>query len=356
MTPRPAPPSRGALAACIAACVLAGGCLSAARMKADVRSGAVRGAIVEGVPFVRQRRNTCGPAALASVMLHSGAETSEDRISAALGTIEKGGAVTFDLALHPRDEGLIAIQRYEVADEELRAAVRSGVPPVIMLGGLLSIIGRYHYAVITGYDETRRAWLLHYGVKPDVVMGFERLRKLRGHADGWALYVSNPDDRPAGLPPELHLEMGLAAEKLGRPEAARFHYSHATWTPEAPQAMMNMSNVALGGESYARAEEFLRKALDLKPDFPAAKNNLAWALLKQKKALDEAEHLAREAARDEKTRPFALDTLADILEAAGKPEEAARVRGKIEKLKAAPRTGAPASRDERPLEAPAPPR
>jgi len=346
----------------LAAPFLFPGCLSAARLKADVRSGAVRGALVEGVPFVRQRRNTCGPAALASAMLQAGVETSEDKISAALGTLEKGGAVTFDLALHPRDAGLISMQRYNVTAEELRSAVRAGVPPVIMLGGILSIIGRYHYAVVIGYDDSRRAWLLHYGVKPDVVMGYERLRKLRKHADGWALYVLNPDDRPRGLPPELHLEMGIAAEKLERPEAARFHYSHATWTPEASQALMNMGNVALAGGNYARAEELLRKALDLEPDFPAAKNNLAWTILKSGGDLAEAEYFAREAARDARARPDALDTLADILTKAGKADEAAQVRGEIEKLeklkklKKQKRKPRPSGAAARPLEAPAAPR
>ena len=325
----------------VGACLVAGGCLPAARIREDIRSGAVRGALVENVPFVRQRRDTCGPAALASVMLRAGVETSEEAISEALRTRENRGTVTFDLALHARAKGLIAVQRYEAGAEEMRAAVRAGVPPLVMLGGLLSIIGRYHYAVITGYDETRRLWIMHYGVRPDVVMGFERLERLRRNADGWTLYVLHPDERTGGMSPGLHLEIGLAAEKLGQADSARHHYSHAAWNPESPQAMLNLGNLAMSTEDLERAERMLRRSLELRPDFPAAKNNLAWVLLKCGEDLAEAERLAREAAGDERVRPYALDTLVSVLEAAGRPAEADRARAELAKLKEAKPCPAP---------------
>ncbi len=326
--------------AAVLGCILSAGCLSADQLMSDIRTGEVKGALVEGVPFVRQRRNTCGPAALASAMCHSDVKTTEEEIDKALGSSAKGGAVTFDLALHARSKGLIAVQSYEATEADLKAAVRGGVPPVVMLGGLLSLIGRYHYAVITGYDETRRIWLLHYGVKADVMIRFDRLASLRRNADGWTLLVAGLSARPEGLPAQTHLEMGLAAEKLGSGPAAKHHYARAAWSPTSPQAMLNLGNLALAAGELDRAEGLLRKAVQLDPDFADAMNNLAWAILKRGGDLAEAERLARSAARDVRVRPYALDTLASVLASAGRKDEAAKIRAELARLKPA-KPGAP---------------
>ena len=97
----------------------------------------------------------------------------------------------------------------------------------------------------------------------------------------------------------------------------------------AAQALLNLGNIELAAGNLPQAEAVLRRALAREPDFRDAQNNLAWVLYKCGGDLDEAERLARSAAAEQRLRPYALDTLAAILESRGKTAQAADIRRQI---------------------------
>ena len=98
-------------------------------------------------------------------------------------------------------------------------------------------------------------------------------------------------------------------------------------SPEDSAALMSLGwTLGIQG-SYRDAEKAFRKALDIEPANAVAANNIAWTLIHQRRNLDEAEGLARQAthsAPDNSSYPCALyfNNLATILAANGKWTEA----------------------------------
>lgn len=288
-------------------------CTSATDVRRDLRAGVSKGAQIEGVPFVKQRPDTCGAAALASVLRHMGVAAAEPALAKALRTRQAKGAITYELAIEARQQGALAAQRYDVTDDALRAAIDAGLAPIVLRGGIAhEVLGVYHYTVLTAYDLTRRVWIAHDGDAADVLIDFDDLAADRWRADRWALFIASPTARPAALPADVHLELGVQAEKLTHADAAAHHYAQAAWTPASAQALLNLSNIALAQQDLARAEQLLRAALQVKPDAAATQNNLAWVMLQLGRDLGAAEALARQALADPDVRPHAEDTLRQI--------------------------------------------
>lgn len=297
----------------VALLALSAACTSAPQVRADLRSGAVKGAQVEGVPFIRQRDDTCGAAALAAVLQHLGIAADEPSLATALRTRQAHGAITYELVIEAREKGALAAQRYDTTTGQLRAAIDAGLTPIVLRGNLAhALLGVYHYTVLTAYDLNRRVWIAHDGAEADVLIDFETLAEDHLRADRWTLFVAGPDARPEGLGAAIHLEMGVQAEQSGAPQAAAHHYAQAAWTPSSAQALLNLANVALAEKALDRAEGLLRAALLITPDSASAQNNLAWVLLQRGQHLDEAEALAEQAARAPEIRPHALDTLTQL--------------------------------------------
>ena len=63
---------------------------------------------------------------------------------------------------------------------------------------------------------------------------------------------------------------------------------------------------------YKQEELYYRKALDMMPSYPNAKNNLGWSLLKQKK-YEEAEQVLRECVKEERDFPYSINNLCESL-------------------------------------------
>lgn len=103
------------------------------------------------VPFVPQREDTCGPAALAMVLRYWGRPVLHDELAAELVDPELHGSAGSRLAEVARQAGLRAVAlRGDAAT--LHGAVAKGRPVVVAwgLGG-----GRFHNVVVVGFDGDR---------------------------------------------------------------------------------------------------------------------------------------------------------------------------------------------------------
>jgi len=120
-----------------------------------------------------------------------------------------------------------------------------------------------------------------------------------------ALGKSNPAQAPA----QYHYVLTKAKKEA---EAAKFVES---WTKDHPRDalfLLYLSDQALTRQDFAGAEKRLQQLLTLRPDYPIALNNLAWAYFKQGKfapALVEAEKATKAAPG----QPALMDTLATVL-------------------------------------------
>jgi ABC-type bacteriocin/lantibiotic exporter with double-glycine peptidase domain len=157
---------------------------------------AALGATLLSVPYVPQREDTCGPAALAMVLRYWGRPVLHDELAAELVSPELRGTPGSRLAEVARDEGMQAVA-FRGDLPALREAVAAGRPPVVAwaLGG-----GRYHDVVVVGFD--RDDPVVHdpaRGAARRIARGrFESRWAAAGH---WTLLVApRPSPDPAPRP------------------------------------------------------------------------------------------------------------------------------------------------------------
>ncbi len=117
-----------------------------------------------------------------------------------------------------------------------------------------------------------------------------------------------------------HNDLGVAYESSGKLELAKKEYRRALrLEPDLAIARVNLGNVEAANERWPAAEREYRRALRIAPGDPQAMNNLAWALYRQDRKLDEAEQFARRAvaAADSSDTTYA-QTLRAIVTAQGR--------------------------------------
>jgi len=93
-----------------------------------------------------------------------------------------------------------------------------------------------------------------------------------------------------------HNDLGVAYEAQGDARLAAREYRRALrMDPRMARARVNLGNLSAQAGRWSEAEGLYRRALVDSPEDPDAMNNLAVALARQHKRLDEAESLARRA-------------------------------------------------------------
>src|SRR5437773_1983562 len=91
-----------------------------------------------------------------------------------------------------------------------------------------------------------------------------------------------------------HNDLGVAYEAQGDARLAAREYRRALrMDPRMARARVNLGNLSAQAGRWSEAEGLYRRALVDSPEDPDAMNNLAVALARQHKRLDEAESLAR---------------------------------------------------------------
>jgi len=104
---------------------------------------------IEGVPFVKQESNFCGPAALASVMAYYGSPMDQDAIGKEVYCEGLKGSLITDLENFARRKGF-KTQLAQGSIDDIEGNI-SGKRPVIVLVDLgFWMISKPHYLVVTG--------------------------------------------------------------------------------------------------------------------------------------------------------------------------------------------------------------
>jgi len=236
------------------------------------------------VPFVAQKKDTCGAAALAMVLRYWGDAVSHDEVARTLLTPELYGIAGSRLAEFARGRGLEAVA-YRGDMANLRDFVGKGRPLIVAwdMGR-----GRFHDVVVVGFDPDRDTVIVHNpaeGAARPVKSGkFEKLWQGSGF---WTLLVAR--EKAADAPPtyEELVARGVAAGRGGH---------------------------------YDEAEQALQKAIGLAPSRPEARVELAGLRFLEKKYEDAAAGFA--AALIYQPDPYAREMLAASLHLAGHTEDA----------------------------------
>ena len=239
------------------------------------------------VPFVAQRRDTCGAASLAMVLRYWGDDVSHDDVARMLLAPELHGIAGSRLADFARGRGMEAIA-YRGDMANLRDFVGRGRPLIVAwdMGR-----GRYHDVVVVGFDEERGAVIVHdpaAGASRSVARTvFEKRWQAAGY---WTLLVARGKAAAAPPAPPTYEELVARAVAAGR------------------------------GGDHRGAEETLQRAIATAPSRPEARVELAGLRFLEKKYEDAAAGFA--AALIYQPDPYAREMLAASLHLAGRTEDA----------------------------------
>lgn len=122
--------------------------------------------IIAGVPFFRQNRYDCGPAALACVYNFLGVEQEPQEISSRVYSREQKGSLNLQMLIDARQQGLAATM-YSGSFEHIKQAIDNEMPLILMLSDKPENEDSLHYVVVVGYEGDDLATIItHDGYEP----------------------------------------------------------------------------------------------------------------------------------------------------------------------------------------------
>jgi tetratricopeptide (TPR) repeat protein len=300
------------------------------------------------VPIVKQARERCGQAALEMVLRSYGADAAALREADRAYDPALRGSLITDLAVAARRAGYDA-EIATLTPDSLVALLAAGVPPIVLYqGGRLPITAR---ALRRGDGLGRGPGRLHAQRRrgaparhaprgPGAALADRRLAGADRSAEG--SMSRSRDPRRSGavvglavivalagcahlvvlhdpLSADEHNDLGVVYETNGQPDLAAREYRKALrLDPHQARARVNLGNIEAAKGRWASAETCYRRALADSSTNCDAMNNLAVALLRQNRKLDEARALAARAAASGGERDSIYRaTLAEVNSAAG---------------------------------------
>jgi Flp pilus assembly protein TadD len=250
-------------------------------------------------PFFPQKDYQCGPAALATVLVTSGVETTADALVPEVYLPGRQGSLQTELiAATRRHERMPYVLAPEFDD--LIAEVATGRPVLVLQNLQLRSWPVWHYAVVIGYDRSKEQLVLRSGTTRRQVVSTRKFQRTWTLANRWALVSLQPGEAPAH--PDLDRYMSAAAglEATGKMAAAAASYSRAQvlW-PQAALPWLGVANLAYARGDLSAAQAAYIAAIERDPANAAARSNLAQTLAERgcvsaaQREIERALHFAR---------------------------------------------------------------
>lgn len=230
-----------------------------------------------GVPFYAQERYQCGPAALATVLVHGGAATSPEALVSQVYLPEREGSLQAEMLAATRRHGRVA---YRLAPrlEDLLHEVAAGTPVIVLQNLAFAFVPRWHYAVVVGYDRAKEEIMLRSGTTERLVMTLSNFERTWARSGYWAMVALPPDRLPTTATEDTYVAAAVALERVSA-SAARSAYTTAlTRWPRNLVARVGSGNLAYATKDFAAAEAAYRQATQDHPQAADAWNNLAQTL------------------------------------------------------------------------------
>jgi tetratricopeptide (TPR) repeat protein len=230
---------------------------------------------IADLPFFPQDPYQCGPAALATVLSHSGLAVTPAQLVPLVYVPERQGSFQIELVAAARSFGRLAYTLPPSLDD-LLAEVQAGHPVVVLQNLALTWYPRWHFAVVKGYDPQSQRVLLNSGDIENYAVALRTFERTWARAGHWALVVLVPGIVPLAAQALPYFGAAFALEESGQLDAALAAYVGGLqrWPQERSLLM------AQGNLHYARGQGELALAdfnavVQYHPDFPPAHNNLA---------------------------------------------------------------------------------
>lgn len=285
--------------------VLLAGCASLVPQTFGLRTGWPEGvaqqAEIPQVPFYPQEEYQCGPAALAMVLNHGGAQVTPESLVEQVWIPARRGSLQLEMLATPRRHGRVSY-RLQPSYADLLREVAAG-NPVVVLQDVGPMFTQWHYAVVNGFDYATGTIYLRSGEDPRKAMPFTAFERTWMKSHYWAMVVTPPERIPATATEDRWMEAVLAMSRSAPATAVARAYAAALqrW-PGNLQAAIGLANQHHAAGALAEAAEVLRRALERHPQSVIAMNNLAQTLSDQGR---QREALAQIERASDPQSPFA---------------------------------------------------
>ena len=267
------------------------------------------GCYLERLPAIAQRAYQCGPAALESVLRYWAQPADAQELRRALITPGARGVMNFVLANYPRTQGLWT-EVHQASREDLRAWLRRGIPPIVMLRVGPLGIPTYHFMVVRGFSDPDGIYYANVGeAVPHAIhyAAFDRRWKDAGH---WCLIVVPGERVDWELSAAEAGELAQLVERAGQLQLAERWYRAALVSdPENQAFQFNLANVYLRLHNWQAATLIYRDLLEASPQWGAVSNNLAWIAVEEGKPQEAVQLIEQAFLRGAAREYDILDTL-----------------------------------------------
>jgi hypothetical protein len=230
------------------------------------------------VPFFPQTEYQCGPAALATVLVHANVKVTPEELVSQVYVPARKGSLQVEMLAAARRHGLIS---YPLAPrfEDVLREIAAGTPVIVLQNLGIWPFDNWHYAVVVGYDLDSGELFLRSGEKERQVLPNGVHEFVWKKSDYWAMVAMPPDRIPTTAEESRWLASITALERVGNARAARVAYATflKRW-PENVNASIGLANTHHAAGELKEAETVLRAALARQPDSVVVLNNLAQTL------------------------------------------------------------------------------
>lgn len=127
------------------------------------------------VPFVKQRSEFCGPAALSSVLRYYGINITQEKIAEKVHIPKLKGALITDLQNYAKRKGFKT--QLSTGDiENIKKYIKRKIPVILLVDYGFWVISKPHYIVVIGYNE--EGVIAHTGYEASVFISYKKLEKI----------------------------------------------------------------------------------------------------------------------------------------------------------------------------------
>lgn len=265
----------------LALAALAGGCAQLIPQTVALRTAWPQGVPLSveqaAVPFFPQEDYQCGPAALATVLAHTGVAITPDPLVRQVFVPARQGSLQLEMLAAPRVWDRVSYQLAPKYGDLLREVAAGN--PVIVLQDVGPLMQQWHYAVVNGFDYPSGTIYLRSGTTKRLELPFTLFERQWMKGQYWAMVVTPPGRIPATANEHGWVGAVVAMARVGSPEAAMAGYQAALrrW-PDNLAAAVGLANLHHGRGEHAQAVAVLRTAHRSHPGSAIVANNLAQAL------------------------------------------------------------------------------
>lgn len=250
------------------------------------------------IPFFPQQRYQCGPAALATILTHSGVNTSVSTLVNEIYLPSRLGSLQAEILASTRHHGRLP---YRIAPDmhTLLSEIAAGNPVLVLQNLGLNWIPQWHYAVAMGFDLNKRKIILRSGTIARHITDMHTFELTWARSQYWGILALPVETLPASTDAERYLRTVVALEntQTTKQQWPMIHTAYRTALSRWPDnliAQMGLGNSAYQLADLNTAAQAFRNAVRDHPNAGVAYNNLAQILLEQGK-LDDAEKQAQRA-------------------------------------------------------------